>query len=568
MLHFNKKNNLIMKNNFKFIKIMLLMLVVVLSSCESQLEDIPKNNFSEVQVFSTPQGVETAVNGLYFNFQAYDYYGNRMPSLLLPHSGKYQSKQNANIDANKLQISNTNVNLDKLWRGMWSTVNQANIIIKNVTGSGLENENTSLGQAYFLRGITYFNMARLFGEVPIRLEPSTDQDIHLAKSSKEEVYNLVISDFKKAAELLPDRGEYMEGRPLKYAANAFLAKVYITLAGSNDATVQFPGFNPVTESEITVTTVSNFWEEAKTELDYVINNGGYTLTTTFGELFEDGNENTSESIFELQYGHTGGVRMSDYMRIFVPKNHPIAPTGITTFGRTRPNKEMFSDHIKQYSGLTFTDDFIPAGSGSDEIVLDPAVADPRINESYIYNSYVQTNNGNTKKVFPLRKTGNDAYAYLKKYRDQSYNGTTTEANVILLRYADVLLLRAEVENELNGPSSAFQYVNQVMARARTTDTGTTVQPEDWSITSVPTKEVFRERIMKEREYELQGEGHLWFDMRRRGLGRFQEQIDHHNAAVQFYGSEGNKDFIFTNVETQGLMPIPLAEVSANNLIDN
>ena len=137
----------------------------------------------------------------------------------------------------------------------------------------------------------------------------------------------------------------------------------------------------------------------------------------------------------------------------------------------------------------------------------------------------------------------------------------------MFRYADVLLLRAEVENELSGPGSAYTFVNQVLARARTTSSGPTQEPADWNTTSVPTKEAFRERIMKEREYELNGEGHEWFDMRRRGLGRFQEQIDHHNAAVAFYKSEGNKDFVFENIETEMSIPIPLSEISTNNLIN-
>jgi hypothetical protein len=73
--------------------------------------------------------------------------------------------------------------------------------------------------------------------------------------------------------------------------------------------------------------------------------------------------------------------------------------------------------------------------------------------------------------------------------------------------------------------------------------------------------------MKEREFELNGEGHEWFDMRRRGLGRFQEQVDHHNAAVDFYGSINNADFIFENIENEMVIPIPLAEISGNNLIN-
>lgn len=250
------------------------------------------------------------------------------------------------------------------------------------------------------------------------------------------------------------------------------------------------------------------------------------------------------------------------------KYYSLVPEGTRTFGRIRPNKEMFSDHIIQYSGHDYTGvDFIPAGNNADLINLDDALADPRINETYIYNSYTRTNNGKNINLFPKRNKGNNAYAHLNKYKDLSYNGTTTIKNHIMLRYADVLLLRAEVENELTGPSTAYQYVNEVLLRARTTATGTTVQPADWDATSVPTQEIFRERIMKEREYELNGEGHEWFDMRRRDLGRFQEQINHHNDAVNFYNSDGNKDFIFQNIETEMTMPIPLSDLTGNNLIN-
>ena len=556
-----------MKKTYKILGLLILT-TWVFSSCNSQLEvEFPKNQYSDTQVFSTEAGTELAINGMYQYLQAYDYYGSRMRLLLWPHSGKYNSKQGANSDANMLAMINSNINLDRLWLGIWQTVNVANIIIENVEGSGLANESTTLGQAYFIRGVAYFDLVRMFGEVPLSIKPTTGEDLHLAKSPKEDIYNVIVGDFKKAADLLPDHGEYMDGRPLKYAANAYLAKVYITLAGENDATVQPASFDGVTESEITVASITDFWQEAKTELDYVITNGGYSLTTTFADLWDPSNRNTSESIFELQYGITGAVRTNDVIRDVVLSASDLVPVGANTFGRIRPNKEMFSDHIIQYSGDDYTgQDFIPGGNNAALINLDPAVADPRIDETYMYNGYIKTSNNKNSNLFPRIITGNNAYAHLKKYKDPAYDGTNSNQNMILLRYADVLLLRAEVENELSGPSSAYQYVNQVLARARTTSIGTTIQPADWDASSVPDQAAFRERIMKEREYELNGEGHEWFDMRRRGLGRFQEQVDHHNAAVIYYGSQGDIDFIFSDIESEMTLPIPLSEITSNNLI--
>lgn len=566
-----------MKKNNKIKNIALLIIVMFTVSCNDFLTDTPQNAYSEEQVFSTAEGVETAVNGMYYQLQSYDYYGARLRLLLWPHSGKYFSKQAANIDANKLDVTNNNINLGALWLGMYQTINQINKVIVNVEGSGLKNEKTSLGQAYFLRAVVYFDLVRMFESVPIRTTPSTIDNIHIAKSSKEELYNLIISDLKKAAVLLPNRGEYIPGRPLKYAANAYLAKVYITLAGENSASIKTSDFNPVTESEITVAPILNFWSEAKTELDYVINNGGYSLTPTYAELFREGNRNTSESIFELQYGHNGAVKTNDIVRDVVLTDHPSIPKGISTFGRILPNKEMFSDHIIQYSGIPLTTAnsgtqngyvFWKAGAATNLVTLNSTVADPRINVTYVYNSYVKTSNGATTNLFPRQKTGNFAYAALNKYGDLSYDGTSTIRNLILLRYADILLLRAEVENELNGPGTAYAFVNRVLLRARTTTSGLTTQPADWTSATVNTQAIFRERIMKEREYELNGEGHEWFDMRRRNLGRFQEQINHHNDATTFYGSQNNSDFIFTNVETELRIPIPLSELSTNNKINN
>jgi len=543
---------------------------VFFGGCDNVLEvEFPKNQYSDVQIFSSEAGTELAVNGMYARLQEYDYYGSRTRLLLWPHSGKYQSKQGANDDANKLDITNTNINLDRLWLGMWQTVNIANIIIANAEGSGLDNESTTLGQAYFIRGIVYFDLVRIFGEVPLSTKPTTGEDLHLAKSPREDIYNVVIGDLMKAATLLPDRGEYQIGRPLKYAANAYLGKVYVTLAGENDADIQPTGFDPVTESEIIATSITDFWEEAKKELDYVIANGGYALTSTYADLWVPSNRNTSESIFELQYGITGDERTNDIIRDVVLSNSYLVPDGANTFGRIRPNKEMFSDHIIQYSGNDYSgQNFIPAGNNAALINLDPAVADPRIDETYMYNFYTRTDNGNNVNLFPrVAGNNNNGFAHLKKYKDPNYDGTNSNQNIILFRYADVLLLRAEVENEISGPTNAYAFVNQVLARARNTSTGTTVQPADWNTSNVPDKDNFRERIMKEREYELNGEGHEWFDMRRRGLGRFQDQIDHHNAAVIFYGSEG-RDFIFQNIETEMLIPIPLSELTSNNLINN
>lgn len=503
-----------MKTNKLFIGLGLLVAFAMLS-CEDALNVEPETYYNENQVFSTEEGVETAVSGMWSVYNAGAYNGTSYHTFLNPLSGRFYSNQGASKDATSLNCSPINTWLQRMWPNMYSTINNANIIIANIDKEEvtLNNKNTSLGQAYFLRAITYFDLVRLFGDVPLRIKPGTFEDLHLSRAEKAMVYDLIIEDLNKAAQLLPERGEYRPERPLKYAANAYLAKVYMTMAGEDEG-------NP------------SYWENAFEEASKVV--GQYNLVPSYIDLFDINLENSNEAILELNYGHVGAGRSTDAIRSYVPKKHISLPSTITTFGRIRANKEVFDSHVNQYPG------------------------DPRIDVTYIYNEYARSNGG-VQKLYPAKKTGNDGWPCIGKYIDPSYNGTTTERNFIKLRYADVLLMLAEIENELNGPANAYQYVNQVLARAR--NTGGTTIPEDWS---GMTQEQFRDRIMQERKFELLAEGHDWFDTRRRGYTYFlNEIIEKHNNAENF---DSKKDYIYPVSIKNMLLPIPLDEISGNQEI--
>lgn len=482
-------------------------------SCEDYLNEEPITDFYTEQIFSTESAVESAVNGMYIEFAGYEYHGANWHNIMIPMSGKFYSTQNANVDATSLNCTPSNINLNRLWSGMYSTINTVNVVIDNLenTTIDLANKDTSLGQAYLLRGITYFDLVRLWGGVPIKTEPATTNNLHTPRSSKEDVYDLIISDLEMAKILLPDLGEYNPSRPARYVANAYLAKVYMQLAGEDNG-------NPA------------LWQNAYDEAIQVY--GQYSLVSTYEELFDVNNENTSESMFELQYTLEGGFRTSDLIRLYNPNN---IYANLNTFGRLRPNKEVFDQHANQYP------------------------SDPRIETTFYYGSYVKFD-GTTQNLYPTIVNNNNGFPCIKKYTDPSYNGTTTKRNYFKLRYADVLLMLAEIENELNGPGNAYQYVNEVLARARNTSAGTVTEPSDWS---GMTQEEFRTRIMRERQYELLGEGHVWFDTRRRGYQYFlQEVIETHNN----FPNLGNRDYIYPVSVKNMLMPIPSDEVNANQAI--
>ena len=320
-------------------------------------------------------------------------------------------------------------------------------------------------------------------------------------------------DFQRAKELMPDFGEYRPERPVKWAAYMYLAKVYMTMATMN-------GNNDL-----------QLWQKAYDEAIQVY--GKYSLEPLYADVFDLNNENNGESIFEIQYGQNGAIRNSDVIRTYTPQNSLFAPENQVTFGRVKANKETFDSHQDQYPG------------------------DPRLDATYIYGSYERTD-GTTRTVYPERTNGNDGFAYIKKYIDPNYNGTTTNRNFIKLRYADLLLMLAEIENELNGPANAYQYVNEVLARARNTENGPAAQPADYA---GMTQDQFRERIMMERQYELLAEGHTWFDVRRRGYEYFLQHVIYpHNESPNFHQST---DFVYPVTVKNMLLPIPSDEISGN-----
>jgi len=485
--------------------------------CSDVLEETPETLYNEEQVFATEQGVESALNGLYQSFADPAYHGSGIHGLIAPISGKFYSSQGASEDATSLNCSPSNTWLTRLWPQMFSTVNVANTIINNLenTTIDLSNKNTSLGQAYFIRAVTYFDLVRLFGDVPLKTVPTSVDNLHSPRSPKADVYEFIISDLEKAKQLLPSAGEYLIDRPKKLAANAYLAKVYMQMAGED-------GGNPT------------LWQNAYNEAIQVY--GEYSLEPNFADLYDPQNENTQESIFEIQYGQNGAVRNADIIRFYSPQDWAELPITIVTFGRVRPNKETFDQHVNQYPD------------------------DPRIDATFIYGSYQRyNNNGNVvnQNIYPTTGNGNNGFPFLNKYIDLNFNGVTTSRNFIKLRYADVLLMLAEIENELNGPGNAYPYVNEVLARARNSAATPAIEPADWSGMS---QEEFRTRILRERQYELLGEGHEWFDTRRRGYQYFlDEVIETHNN----FPDLGNRDYIYPVSVKNMLLPIPSTEISGN-----
>lgn len=505
-----------MKNIYNKLILVLLLSSTLLVGCDDFLDKEVITEYNSEQLFANEESAETVLNGLYGRLAAPGYYGSSWHGMVNPNSGRMFSNQAVTADATSLNCSTSNSWLDNLWASMYRTIEQSNIIITNMENSTLSNKDRVLGQAYLIRGIVYFDMVRLFGGVPLKNAPTSLENMHQPRASKEAVYNLILNDLEHAKELLPtDYTNYRTDRPLKWAAYGYKAKVYMQLAGQD-------GGNP------------SFWANAYDEAIEVYNK--YSLHSNYGQMFLSTGwvENTTEAIFELQYDHFGNIRNSDRIRMYTPSNSTFN-LGFNTFGWVRPNKEIYDQHKTQYPG------------------------DPRIAATFIFGSYVKATGGN-QNIYPTITNGSNGFPIIKKWFDTSYNGTTTAKNFPLFRYADLLLMLAEIENELNGPGNAYQYVNLVLTRARNSSSPVAAQPANWSSL---TQNQFRDRIMKERQYELLSEGQDWFDARRRGFQYFlNNTIIPHNTHTTI--NVGNLDYLYPTTERAMLLPILNREIANNN----
>lgn len=474
---------------------------------------------SEELLFSDIEGANTVLNGCYSGLADFNYWGADFHHLTDLGSGMYNTNKDANLkDIAALNPYSSQNYVENVWKGCFRTIERCNDLIAGINKSSLSEDATRdiLGQAYFLRSFTYFNLVRLYGKAPLRIEPASSKNVNAGLSSSAQIYEQIISDANKAKEYLDDFR--LDGRPTTYAANMLLAKVYMTLAADQ------------TSAE------TEYWQLAYNEAIEVY--GKFSLVADYRSLwFEETSNYTSESIFEIAGNVENTLR---HLQLFTASNGNL---GRSVWGRIKPNVEMYDQHAAAYS------------------------ADPRIGatfqtEWYKYNSAGKATLQKTYPVFKSRQNKDKSYPFLAKYfiknpESLNYN---TNMNLVAYRYSDLLLMLAEIENELNGPANAYQYVNEVLDRARNSADTPSAEPTDWTGLS---QEQFREAIMAEYNFELLGEGHDWFNVRRRGYDYFKEKvIDAHNN-TPIYDFNKSRDVEYADNARTMLFPIPASEITAN-----
>lgn len=305
-----------------------------------------------------------------------------------------------------------------------------------------------IGEAKFLRAYFYTNLVRFFGGVPLSLTEIEDpaEAFALGRSTEAEVYTAISGDLLDAASKLPvDYNSNNVGRVTQGAAKALLAKVYLT---NNEPALALPLLRELTASPYT-----------------------YRLLPNYNEVFST--DNTAESLFEIQFRSDIVNNERNNLATFFLTNDP-------SIGR-----DLYGSG---YVG--------PVGAGNALATAD------------LYNNYEPTDARRAFNflIYNSRIERTNLYLVRKYFRLPATGLGGADDNVIILRYADVLLMLAEAINETSGPTpEAYDAVDRVRLRAKVA-----VWPRTLSTDS------FRAELLEERRLELAFEFHRWFDLKRFG----------------------------------------------------
>jgi len=454
-----------MKNLYKKL-ICISIIVLSLISCTENLNLTPISQISNASFWTNENDAEGAVYGMYVDMrtQAADYFFNW---------GEARSDiwiQNFGMDAsntlyaflNSLSRSNPGPG----WTGMYSTLHSANLILKYVPGISFSSEarkNSVLAQAYTMRAFLYFIMTRTWGDLAIVTEPTEGYDpgtIFKERSSQADVFALIKDDIDKALQLFPDNS-YPSGRNIwsKPAANALKGDVYLWTAkrmngGNTDFTTALNALNEVETSDV-------------------------TLLPVFSDIFAYNNKGNKEIIMAVKFL----MNESPSHRIYGGVTGINAPTAPST-------DQAVIDKISPFSGKDVYWQISPA------ITAQFNADDQRTDATFIV----------------VNKTVDGVTSWMYNC-DQKYPGIISANvrqaydDVILYRYADILLMKAEAKNGLGQDPSAD--INKVRQRAY----GDNFAAHEFvNGTQAQNDEV----ILRERLFELLQEGKRWWDLVRFG----------------------------------------------------
>lgn len=428
----------------KQLLLFILISLFCISCSDSFFQKYPNDQINEGLFYNDAKAIEMLVNDAYSSLRAF--YVNYFYIGDVAADDAFNQKFNNN--SNAISINESNVTLDNgivlsLWNSAYTAINRTNLALENLEDAALtdQKKNQFKGESLFLRSLLYFDLVRVFGGIPLITNDIKSGDEAFDKNVRATVEQTYDQVISDLTEAIA-RLE-LAGFPMEEEMGRATAGAARTLLGKVYLTIGRP-------------------TEAMNEFQKVIAYNEYELLPNYEDVFDAANSNNKEIIFAVQYA-----------RGFDPSmGNPLVQHAF-------PNENFI------------TDDVLKLGNGTFLITDD------------LYNSFEIEDI--RKKMINDQLTGKrDRYYFTKKYYDKQMVGKVDSGcDIILLRYADLLLMCAEAEAAMGQTEKAFEYVKTVRDRAG-------LASPDYM------KDNIKMTILKERRAELHCESHRWFDLLRSG----------------------------------------------------
>lgn len=526
-----------MKKGIK-LAVTILLFSITLSACSDLLDTKPTDFIDTEAYYKTPEQLQTALNAVYTQLRSVDTYGNNY--LYMFNSNTDESYTRLTDPQPTYQYSAGDDKIDALWRGLYTGITRANLLLSKVDGvSAPQNKKDVIkGEALFLRGYYHFLLVSNYGDVPLILEPlGSVSDVHVPRTPAKTVYEAIIKDMTEAEALLETQTATSlgyGGKVTRTAVQGMLARVCLYAAG-------YPVMDP------------SKYEDALHWSKKVIDSKEHALAPDYKQIFinyAQDKYDVKESMLEIEFlgvtnggnlgctytGRFSGIQCSDNEKGF-SSGHLRATRKlfdsyeIDPASTTLPNKESL-DLRRDWNCADYT-----WGSGSSAV------------RTAVTNTW-NMNAGKWRREYE---------ALLPK--DKNY----TSQNFALLRYADVLLMFAEAENAVHGATpDAYDAINQVRRRAYGMLLPVPPNPGvNADLTPDLDPDQFLQAIKEERARELCFEA-----LRRNDLIRWGNFVGDMKAFLDYANSNGGSATVITIAATSisdrnVYLPIPIRELTLN-----
>lgn len=402
-------------------KLLYILVLLGMSACsEDFLEIYPETTLNEGNFYQTQEEFILLANGCYVPMRDYEKNLHWVLAELISDNTSFQynirTGEAVRGVIDQFIITSDNRGYAQFWDGSYNGITRCNKLLAEIDREGVSwtdqaYKDRSKAEALFLRGLYYFNLVRQFGGVPLVIAPITAQEaVNIDRSTEEQVYQQIINDLESAVTHFSNATSVEEeGRANKYAAQALLGKVQLTLKN---------------------------YSAAESSLKAVIDANQYSLLPNYADLYDPSNPDFTETLFAIQYSENNRELSNRFIFMFAPWSSEGEITN-------RPNISMVS------AGWNIpTRDLIEAFEEGDQ------------RKEVSINTWTGPDwDGEIREL-----------SYIGKFKPPvSAPDDRCGDNMPVLRYSDVLLMYAEALNGQGRTGEAIPYVEMVRNRAGLTD---------------------------------------------------------------------------------------------------